>query len=96
MRYPVTGLPPSVVGAAQVSITELSLAVAIGPTGCPGTVSGVAVTTADDAPEPATFVARTRKTYTLPLANPDTVVVSAFTVVIAVHDAPPSRERSTV
>jgi hypothetical protein len=32
----------------------------------------------------------------LPLANPATVVVSAFTVEIAIHVAPPSRERSTV
>jgi hypothetical protein len=96
MRYPVTGLPPSVVGAAHVSITEPSPGVAIAPTGCPGAVSGAAVTTADEAPEPAMFVARTRKTYTLPFAKPFTVVVSAFRVVIAVHDAPPSSERSTV
>ena len=56
--YPVTGEPPSLVGAVQDTAADLSPAVAVTPVGALGTVRGVTLLEGGEAGEvPAVLVA---------------------------------------
>jgi hypothetical protein len=67
-------LPPSLVGAVQVTEAEALPAVADTPVGAPGTFAGVtAVEAAEAAPVPLALVAVTVNVYGVPLVRPWTV-----------------------
>jgi len=72
IRYPVTTAPPLVAGGVHETVTRRFPAVARTPRGAPGTVRGVARTTADGPPPPAEFTATTRNLYDVPFARPNT------------------------
>ena len=70
--YLRTGLPPSDAGAVQDRTASVSPAAALRLAGAPGTVTGVAVSSAG-LPSPTLFTARTWKVCSVPLARPVTV-----------------------
>jgi hypothetical protein len=85
--YPVTTLPPLLVGATNATLAEAFPAVATTAVGGPGTVFGTAGVTAVDATEatelPTAFVATTVKVYAVPFVNPVTFMgeVAPVTVI---------------
>jgi len=82
----VIGEPPFADGAAQVTFTVPSPAIAAWtPLGAPGTVAGVtAAEGAEAGPVPAALLAWTVKVYEVPLVRPATtaLVLAPFTVAV--------------
>src|SRR5919201_4447625 len=71
--YPVIGLPPSSLGAVQLTSAELDPGVAKTPVGATGAARASGVTGADaldTGPEPAGFEACTLKVYCVPGVSP--------------------------
>lgn len=90
--YPVTDAPPSLAGAAKLTIAVPSPAVALTLTGAEGAVGGVEVEVgvtgslaAEAVPVPTAFVARTVNVYDVPLVSPLTVMG----VVVPTAEKPP-------
>ena len=78
---------PVTAGASQVSTTWLSPAAANRSFGGPGTPVDGALGTADTmatAPSPASFTARTEKSYSVPLVRPIAVTLRVKTVDVQV------------
>src|SRR5436853_342049 len=92
-------LPPSDVGADQVSLTLPGRpGTALSPIGAPGTVgpaaAGVADTSVDGAPVPIALIALTVKKYWVPLVSPlelnDAVAAVRGDGLTGVADSPPA------
>jgi hypothetical protein len=85
--YPVTTLPPLLIGATNATLAEALPAVATTAVGGPGTVFGTAGVTAVDATEatelPTALVATTLKVYAVPFVKPVTFMgeVAPVTVI---------------
>jgi hypothetical protein len=91
--YPPMGLPPSLVGAVQVTVADPMPAVATTAVGAPGTFGSVIAAEGCEAgPVPAAFVAVTTKVYVPPFASPETMAV----VAPAVDDVKPPGLEVTV
>src|SRR4051794_18625756 len=77
--YPVSGVPPVLVGAVQVTVALKSPAAADGLVGAPGALPlGVMAFELDDAgPVPMALIAATVNVYAVPLVRPVTVWVRA-------------------
>lgn len=78
--YPVTGLPPSVVGAFHVIVAEPSPRVAVTCCGAGGGPMGVTLAAVDGVLVPTLLVATTVKLDAVPLTRPVTVHESALVV----------------
>ena len=82
------GLPPSELGALQVTVALAFPAMLCTLVGASGRVFGVIGAAGAEATEvPATFVAVTVKVYAVPLSKPDTVALVPVLVLVTV--APP-------
>jgi hypothetical protein len=82
--------PPSLTGAAKLTLAEPSAGLAATPVGVSGTVAGVTETGADSTLSPIAFVACTVKVYAVPFVRPVTVQG------LLEHDAEPVGEPVTV
>ena len=87
--------PPFTSGAVHDSATCESDGVAVSELGAAGTVLGVALATADAAPVPTAFTARTRYEYAAPFVRPVTTNEFVVGVPTTLHVSPPSDEDST-
>ena len=75
---PVTALPPSDVGAVQVTVALLSAGTAAADAGAVGFVAGTTAPVLAAADVPAAFCARTVNVYDVPLVRPVTDALRAF------------------
>ena len=76
--YPVTGDPPLLAGAVQLTTADAFPAVAVTAIGAPGTVLGVTAALGIEASElPAALAAVTVNVYAVPLTRPVTVRLDA-------------------